>query len=305
MKSKIIVVGAGKGGVGKTFVASSIAVTMAKLGNSTLLIDCDLSGANTHTTLGMSTTAVTLLSYLNNESPLSNLIQPTNVPKLSFIHGVWDDWAPTEMSVGIAQKLMNDLKSLPYQLVIVDLGPGATPAHLEMLKFADEKILVSSPEPTSIEKTYRFIESYLVSQIETSGTHDAIFQLRQDLKKYRQQHKKGHFSFRQYLNEKTGFNFDHFDTLNQNPIRLILNGTRSHLDQQLGYSIKSVCNKYFDMSLNYTGFIDYDNAVWQSIRNREPFLIEMPFTPLSGQFLSICKNILSTEFGVNQTRAVI
>lgn len=305
MKSKIIVVGAGKGGVGKTFVASSIAITMSKLGCSTLLIDCDLSGANTHTTLGMPTSKITLLSYLNNEAPLSNLIEPTNIPRLSFIHGVWDDWAPTEMSVETARKLTTDLKSLPYQYVVVDLGPGATPAHLEILKQADEKILVSSAEPTSIEKTYRFIESYIVSQIETSGTQDAVTQLRQDLKKYRQQHKKGHFSFRQYLNETTGFSFDHFDTLNQNPIRLILNGTRSHLDQQLGFSMKSVCNKYFDMNLNYTGFIDYDNAVWQSIRNREPFLIEMPFTPLSGQFLSICKNILSSEFGANQTRAVI
>lgn len=305
MKSRLIAVGAGKGGVGKTFVASSIAITMAKLGKSTLIIDCDFAGANIHTTLGAQISETTVLAYFNKEQALANIIQPTSIPKLSFIHGVWNDWAPTDVSIETAQQLMTDLKELPFDNIVIDLGPGATPANLEIFRNADEKILVSSAEPTSLEKSYRFIEAYVVSQLELAGTKDAIIKLRNDLKKYRQRNKKNHFSFRNYLTEMTGFTFDHFESLNQTPVRLILNGTRSHQDQQLGYSIKSVCNKYFDLSINYTGYIDYDNAVWQSIRNRKPFLIEMPFTPLSGQFLSICKNIMATEIGANQSRAVI
>jgi len=305
MKPKIISIGAGKGGVGKTFVASSIGITLAKLGSSVLLIDCDLAGANVHTTLGLPTSETTLLSYLKKESSLLNLVQPTTIPRLSYIHGVWDNWAAAEMTSESAQKIIADVKELSFDYIVIDLGPGATPAHLEIFKNSDEKILISSAEPTSIEKTYRFIEAYVVSKIEASATQGAISKLRQDLVNYRRLHKKGHFSFRRYLTEVTGFSFDYFESLNEKPIRFILNGSRSHLDQQLGYSIKSVCNKYFDLEVNYSGHIDYDNAVWQSVRNCEPFLISMPFTPLSGQFLSICKNIMGAEIGAIPSRAVI
>jgi len=305
MVPKIIVVGAGKGGVGKTFVSTNLAITLSKLGHSTLVIDFDLAGANIHTTLGCQISDTTLLSYLSKEQSLSNLVQPTSIPRLSYIQGVWDNWSTVSVTTSDANQFVTDIKKLNYDYVIIDLGPGATAAHLEIFKNADEKILVTSAEPTSIEKTYRFVESYIVSQLQSSGTKEAIERLKIDLKKYRNENKKGHFSFRSYLTDMTGFTFDHFDSLNSNQIRLIMNGTRSHQDQQLGFSIKSVCNKYFDLAINYTGFIDYDNAVWQSVRNKEPFLIKMPFTPLSGQFLSICKNIISSENTANQTRAVV
>jgi flagellar biosynthesis protein FlhG len=305
MSAKVFAVGAGKGGVGKTFVAASIGITLAKMGQSVLLLDLDLAGGNLHTTLGVPPSNTGLHSYLNSESTLANLIQPSTIPHLSYIQGIWDEWTPSELTLEMAKRLVTEAKGLPFQTVIIDLGPGATNAHLEIFNNVDEKILVTLPEPTSIEKSYRFFEAFIINQLQPNGTKETLQKLKTDLKNYRQAHKKGHFSFRNYLSETSGFSFDQFEILNQNPIRLIINGSRSHLDQQLGDSVKSVCKKYYDLSIDYLGAIDFDNAVWQSIRNKEPFLIEKPFTPLSGQFLSISKILIASDLNANNYRAVI
>ncbi|MCX7978519.1 MAG: ATP-binding protein, partial [Bdellovibrionaceae bacterium] len=62
-----------------------------------------------------------------------------------------------------------------------------------------------------------------------------------------------------------------------------------------------VCDKYYDLKIDYAGSIDFDNAVWQSVRSREPVLLAQPFTPLAGQFLGICKHIVDQE----ELRAVV
>ena len=69
--------------------------------------------------------------------------------------------------------------------------------------------------------------------------------------------------------------------------------------------MKSVCYKYFDLSISYMGAIDFDNAVWHSVRNREPFLVAKPFTSLSGQFLSLSKMLLEIETLPTLLRAVV
>ena len=125
------------------------------------------------------------------------------------------------------------------------------------------------------------------------------------LRSYRETHPKGHFSFREYVNEKTGLVLDQFEQLSEKPIRLILNECRSRQDQDLGFSVKSVCQKYFDLRIDYLGPIDFDNAVWQSVKTREPMLIDKPFTPLAGQFLSICRSLSYVESHLNPYRAVV
>ncbi len=59
--------------------------------------------------------------------------------------------------------------------------------------------------------------------------------------------------------------------------------------------MKSVCNKYYDLGIDYVGAIDYDNAVWQSIRSCEHVLVAQPFTVLAGQFLATCKQLIDPE----------
>ncbi len=295
MSQKIFAVGAGKGGVGKTFISSSLALTLAKMNHSVLIIDFDLAGANVHTNLGIEPHNSSIQSFLNNEAALVNLLQTTSLPRLSIVQGVWQEWEHSECSSDQGRRMIEEIRKLPFEYVIIDLGPGATSLNLEIFAQADEKILITNAEPTSVEKTYRFFEAWILNKISENSTPEAYLQLKNTVKEFRAQKKKGLFSFRKYLNINAGISFDHFDELLSQPLHLIVNGCRSHQDQDLGFGIKSVCNKYFDLQIDYLGHVDYDNAVWHSIINREPFLIAKPFTKLSAQFLSLAKSLIQSE----------
>lgn len=294
-------VSSGKGGVGKTFIATSVALTLSKLGHRVILIDFDLTGANSHTALGVDPSHLSLRHYFEAQKELNEVVLNTPYPHLQYIQGFWDSWSPVHLSNGDIEKFWKEVKRLRADYVLIDLGTGSYQHHLEIFKRCDEKFLITTPEPTSIEKTYRFIESYICSTLKDNSTADAFNKLMYVLRDHRQRILPDPFSFRRYLTSNEGFVFDHFDQLSKNPIRMIVNSVRSPQQAELGHSMRSVCFKYYDLALEYTGSIDFDNAVWQALRNREPVLIAQPFTPLSGQFLSLCKHMIDP----GELRAVV
>lgn len=298
---KVWVVASGKGGVGKTFVSSSLGITLSKLGHSTVIVDLDLSGANVHTSLGLSPSHMNVRHYFEGVKSLQELVIPTPFPHLSYIQGFWDSWTPTDFSFEQIQNLIPQLRNLRADYVIVDLGAGALEAHLELFKNADEKFLVTTPEPTSIEKTYRFLEAYVCHALRADSTPDAYGNMITTLRSHRQRTLEKPFSFRSYLKDQNGLNYDFFEALSTSPVRLIVNASRSQSNADLGYSIKSVCNKYYDLGIDYVGPVDYDNAVWQSIRSHEHVLVAQPFTPIAGQFWATCKQLIDPE----ELRAVV
>lgn len=303
--AQLWVVGAGKGGIGKTFVSSSLGITLSKLNFKVLLVDFDLSGANLHTTFGLQLSDKNLRMFFDEGRPVEELIQPTEIPKVSYLQGFWDSWAPSDVGVADTEKLVAACRKLNYDYVLFDLGAGPLHSYLELFTQADEKILIADSEPTSVEKTYRFLESFICYSLRESSTAESYQRLQGTLREYKKTNHKGYFSFRSYLKDSVGFSFDYFEQLNQKPVRLLVNSCRCRQDQDLGHSIKSVCHKYYDLRLDYVGAIDFDNAVWQSVKSREPMLIEKPFTPLAGQFLSVCKLLTNTNSSSNLYRAAM
>ncbi len=294
-------VSSGKGGVGKTFISTSLALTVSKLGHSVVLVDFDLTGANSHTALGIEPSHLNLRHYFESSKSLSEVIINTPHPHLQYIQGFWDAWGPISIESSHINQFWKDLKAIKADYIILDLGTGSFQHHLDIFKRCDEKFLITTPEPTSIEKTYRFIESFICSTLKENSTSEAFGKLMYVLRDHRQRILPDPFSFKRYLQSHEGFIFDHFEQLSKKPIQLIVNSVRSPQQAELGHSMRSVAFKYYDISLEFAAAIDFDNAVWQSLRNREPVLIAQPFTPLSGQFLSLCKHMIDPE----ELRAVI
>lgn len=292
---KIIGIQSGKGGVGKTFIATSLGLTLSKLHSSVLIVDLDFGGANVHTALGVQPQIKNIRDYLENNVPLADLIMGTNFPKLSYIQGVWDSWSPINLNLFDEYKLISDLKQLQYDYIIIDFGAGSFDKLFNLYLECDERILISSPEPTCIEKNYRFIESYICQNLKTKSSPEAFSKMIQTLREFRHRTLDKPFSFKNYLKENEGLTLEPFNKLNREPIKLVMNGIRSQTISDLGYSIKSVCYKYYGLNINYVGYLEFDNSVWQSIKNREPVLVAQPFTPLAGQFLNIAKNLTESE----------
>ncbi len=299
--SKMWVVASGKGGVGKTFVSSSMGITLAKLGHSVVIVDLDLSGANVHTALGLDPAHTSIRNFFDGSKSLADVVLPTNFPRLSYVQGFWDSWSSTDFTMAQITSLIGEIRKLKAGYVIVDLGAGAQECHLELFNHADEKLLVSSPEPTSIEKSYRFIESYVCHALKEDASIACYDNMIQALRQHRQRTLGKSFSFRSYLKDQPGVHLKSFEKIMKNPVRLLINSSRSSANQNLGHSMKSVCNKYYDLSIDYLGHLDFDNAVWQSVSMRESVLLAQPFTPLAGQFLETCKHLIDPK----ELRAVV
>lgn len=300
--ARILSVGSGKGGVGKSFVVSSLGITLSKLGQTVLLVDLDFSGPNLHTSLGEKPRANNIDYFFTGHSQLSDLVHASMFPRLSFIQGTS---SPGERTIADVRRLVQACRELPFNEVIFDLGPGSQEVYLELMNLSDERMFIVTPEPSCIEKNYRLIENYLLYSIRKDDTPEHMKSLKSALEEYRNLHKPGQVTFRDYLQGHLGWTWQKDHPAFLNPVRLIVNQTRAEADLDLGPSVRLVCHHFFRFKIDYLGALQYDNAVWQAFRDREPMLHKHPFSPLAGQFLSMSRRLLSTDLHANQMRAVI
>ena len=157
---EIWAVGGGKGGVGKSLFAANASIFLALLGKKVVAIDLDLGGANLHTCLGVPIPEKTLSDYVNNTvGCLDDLIVPTAIKNLSLISGAQDSMGIANLRRIQKVKLMRKINKINADYVIFDLGAGTSFNTLDFFIMAHKGILVTLPEPTAIENTYRFIKS--------------------------------------------------------------------------------------------------------------------------------------------------
>lgn len=160
--AEIWCVASGKGGVGKTFVASGFGISLAKLRKKVLLVDFDISGANLHTILGLKEFKKSILDGLNSSAEgCRDMIMRSTFPNLDFIPGFIVPQLGQELCTFKVDALLEQLKKLDYDVIIFDLGPGAQKANFSLMAYANRNFIISNCEPTSVEKTYSFIEQYV------------------------------------------------------------------------------------------------------------------------------------------------
>ena len=127
---RIIAIGGGKGGAGKSLIAANVGIFLATIGKRVVLLDFDPGGANLH-------------AFVGCERPVrSRLIVETAVPGLGLA----------------AEETPDDLDA---DYLVVDLGPGSGSTVVDELLGAHVGVLVVLPEPTAVESTWRFIKSAL------------------------------------------------------------------------------------------------------------------------------------------------
>ncbi len=87
--ARLLAVGGGKGGVGKTFIAANLATALARLGKRVVIVDADLEGPNLHTCLGVSTPRHSLADFVSErEEDLGKLLVDTSIPNLKLIAAI-------------------------------------------------------------------------------------------------------------------------------------------------------------------------------------------------------------------------
>lgn len=291
-------IGGGKGGIGKSFISSSLAICLTKMGKSVTLIDLDLGSANLHTVLGVKIPAQTLSDFISGRAhSLSQVTATTEIPGLNFISGFNDALNIADLDKDSKQRLINSFRQIQTPYVILDLGAGTSENTLDFFLSADQKVVAVTPEPTSIENAYRFMKSSFYRKLRQTESELGIQSLIEAAMDSRNQigirSPADLIRYVQQMNPEAGQRFQ--ERIADFQLQLLLNQVRTRQDIELGHSMKSVCRKYFGIDANYLGYIDHDNAVWQSLRKRRPLVIEYPYSSIVGQFLGITKNLLNPQ----------
>src|SRR5262249_35722649 len=156
---RVVAVGGGKGGVGKSLVAANVGVFLASVGKRVTVVDASFGAPNLHLFSGVPRPARSLFEVVETGAAIADVAVPTHAPGLRLGAGVYDPPHAASPSVEDARALFEQLRTLPADWVVVDLGPGTAPATLELFTQADIGVLVAVPDPTSIELMHRFVKA--------------------------------------------------------------------------------------------------------------------------------------------------
>ncbi|HEY1099807.1 MAG TPA: P-loop NTPase [Myxococcota bacterium] len=148
--TRIVSVVSGKGGVGKTFVSTSLAVLAARTGMRVLLIDGDLTLANVDVALGLKA-KFHIGDVVHGRATLAEAVVP-GPDGLFILPGAPSPDRALELSAAEQRAFLEVVRALTpaYDLVVIDCGAGIGEGVLFFGRAAQECIVVVTPEPTSM-----------------------------------------------------------------------------------------------------------------------------------------------------------
>jgi flagellar biosynthesis protein FlhG len=296
---KIWAIGGGKGGVGKSLVSANVSICLALMGHKVVAVDLDLGGANLHTCLGLPIPQVTLSDYVSKKiSNFEDLLVSTPISNLKIISGAQDELGMANLKHMQKNQIIRKLHELDADYILFDLGAGTAFNTIDFFITADKGILVVLPEPTSIENTYRFIKSVffrrlkMIEDIPETEVEHIIHEAMNSKISVGQTSPSELIKKITELHPEIGVKM-RAEIAHMRP-NLIINQVRSQADIDIGYSIQSICRKYFGIEMNFPGYLDYDQSVWQSVRKRKPLLIEYPNSKLVNNFDRIVNRLIDS-----------
>ncbi len=155
---RIIVVTSGKGGVGKTTSSAAIATGLALKGHKTAVIDFDVGLRNLDLIMGCERRVVyDLINVISGEAKLNQaLIKDRRVPDL-YILPASQTKDKDALTLKGVEKVFRDLDAMGFEYVICDSPAGIETGALMALYFADDAIVTTNPEVSSVRDSDRII----------------------------------------------------------------------------------------------------------------------------------------------------
>ena len=156
--AKIIVVTSGKGGVGKTTTSASFSTGLAMRGHKTAVIDFDVGLRNLDLIMGCERRVVyDLINVIQGEATLNQaLIKDKQCPNLFVLAAsqTRDKDALTKEGV---EKILTDLAAMDFEYIVCDSPAGIETGALMAMHFADEALIVTNPEVSSVRDSDRIL----------------------------------------------------------------------------------------------------------------------------------------------------
>lgn len=156
--ARIIVVTSGKGGVGKTTSSAAIATGLAQRGNKTVVIDFDIGLRNLDLIMGCERRVVyDFVNVIQGDATLNQaLIKDKRTDNLYILPASQTRDKDALTKEGVA-KVLEDLAEMGYDFIVCDSPAGIESGALMALYFADEAIITTNPEVSSVRDSDRIL----------------------------------------------------------------------------------------------------------------------------------------------------
>ena len=276
----IVAIGGGKGGIGKSIISTNLAAGMALSGQNVILIDTDYGASNLHALLGIGHPRRGLVDFFNeNIKNPASLLLDTGISNLKFVSGAGDNPGSANLAEAQQDKILDFIRGLHADTIIIDLGPGSAFTVLDYYNFAAQGVIVTIPEMPSIMNAFSFIKNALFRSLNHELKDSLTLTNLTDFSKNPQAANET-FSINQ-LREKIGEKEpdlipkidEHIEAFRPH---LVINRVRKQRDLMLGQNLKKLARKYLNVKLNYLGFVIESDRVRESVNDMIPFLIQDP-----------------------------
>jgi flagellar biosynthesis protein FlhG len=291
--ARIIAVGGGKGGVGRTLLASGLAVFIASIGKKVLLVDGHPHRAPLGAIFGVARSSPHAAPWAPHASGERG--HETVVANVRLLEGAAGRGPPP------GRRRMREIAArCGADLCVVDLGPGVSARTLDVMLDADAAITVATPEPEAVEEVYRFLRHAfahrLMRRLRAMGHDAGVARLRTMLRAAgaaplpveiaealsRAEPDLARVVWGEFANGR---------------VRLVMNESRARADLELGEAMVRVAQRPLGPTLEYLGAVEFDDAVFLAARRRRPVLLDAPSAKASRNLERVARRLLSVEGG--------
>jgi flagellar biosynthesis protein FlhG len=285
---RLIAFASGRGGTGRSLLAANVAVYLAQAAKKVVALDADPAGGPLHQLLGAQRPPRGFGEFLRGKAAaLNELIVDTPIAGVGLIGGEGSTFGASRPKQ-TAKGILAAIAALDADYVIADLGPADSTLTVDLWLAADVPVLVTLPDPASIESLYRFAKSAFVRRLRTTRGLDRLVgnpigppPAALDL--YRMARQSGGPAER--LEQE----------IRRFRPTFVVNQTRTMPDLKLGSWIATAARRRLGHAFDYLGHIESDETVWLAARRRRSLVAEYPEGKASKNIERLGRRLLSLE----------
>ena len=269
----------GKGGTGKSVIASNLAIGLAVIGYDVILVDGDLGGPNLHNYLNIKRPQFTLNDFASGQAKkLRDIIIDTPLSGLKFISGGTALLGMANLQHAKKEKLLRQILDLAADFIIVDLGAGTSFNTLDFFNLSSQGILIVNPEPNSKYDAFYFLKNAIFRRLSRHFPKSNPFQKLSDT--FFQSISPGKMDLARFLGFLEEKNIDVYlevmEILKFYTPRLIMNKVRTNDQVREGFWFANLVKNYLRVEMDYVGAVEYDKRVIYASEKIIPFMFRYP-----------------------------
>jgi flagellar biosynthesis protein FlhG len=291
---RLIAIGGGRGGVGKSLIAVNLAVYLAQLGRSVVLVDADHGGSNLHCHFGLSA-ASSEPDLTEGAAAMQRALVPTSIPGLSLLPAAHDAVKrPPPLRARRKAAWIAALKTLPVNYTVIDVGSADADSALDFMLAADLPIAVTVPEPPAVEATYRFLRAAFLRRLRRALVRDKLRSLLAERVVTEMRTLPAPIELiRRLANAERSLAELAWTEAQGLRVQLVVNQTRVRADAELGGWMSGLASRHYGVALDELGHIELDDTVSLTVRRNRPLLIDSPSSKSARNVERIARRVLA------------